>query len=210
MLRSGLEFSHHWHLGLCVHHKVCVGMCQYTPLSSFPHILGLDSYICTCAYVMLMCICVTTCIGHKLSRLPVALGWSCGAQCVGFDAGSGEKIRAQDESPKAHRHHTPLLKVNDDSQRTPSPAGCTLTPGAALPAAWLQRSKTLSRRWKQLLMAAKHSGNTGSSHHCRGEKLNICLSCFIFQHGINAKRLKHRFWLESLQKDWCLQHNDFN
>lgn len=75
-----------------------------------------------------------TCIGHKLSLLPVALDWSCGAQCVGFDAGSGEKIRAQDESPKTHTH-TPLLKVNDDSQQTLSPFVRTSTPGAALPAA---------------------------------------------------------------------------
>lgn len=45
-----------------------------------------------------------TCIGYKLALLPVALGWSCGAQRVGFDAGSEGKIRTQDESPKTYTH----------------------------------------------------------------------------------------------------------
>lgn len=40
--------------------------------------------------------CVTTCLGHKFSP-------ASGPRCVGFDPGSGEKIRDEDESPKTRR-----------------------------------------------------------------------------------------------------------
>lgn len=74
--------------------------------------LCISQCLCTYNYLAWMCVShffkglgvVLTCIGYKLALLPVALGWSCGAQRVGFDAGSEGKIRTQDESPKTYTH----------------------------------------------------------------------------------------------------------
>lgn len=88
----------------CAH--VCAHMCVTTVNKRVEDLLWYVKSVCVRACVCAG-LCVPTFIGHKLSLLAVALGWSCGAQCVGFDAGSGEKIRAQDESPKSHIHTYP-------------------------------------------------------------------------------------------------------
>lgn len=135
---------------VCVCASQCVWECWCKPLCPlfFSHVWGpvcvlilrFVAYICTCVYVSVhmhvttpawmrvkvwnvcVCVCVLTCFGHKLSLLPVALGWSCGAQCVCFDAGSGEKIRAQDGSPKTHTHTQCCSKLMMTPSRPPAPS----------------------------------------------------------------------------------------
>lgn len=192
-------------------------ICVY--LSAYAHIIILPG----CVWAIFKGLgVVLTCIGYKLALLPVALGWSCGAQRVGFDAGSEGKIRTQESSPKTYTH-----ALAQSWWCLPAdPFIHTSTPKAALPAARLQRAKLLSRMQKQLLVAAKHNGNT-SGHSCCFSVCKCPESCqyssavpkstdvsmFYLSTLHRCQRLKslrHKIWLQPLQKDWCLQHKDFH
>lgn len=111
-----------------------------------------------------MCSCTYMHHRHKLWFLPAALGWSCGSQCVGFDAGTGEKIRAQDEFPKSHTHTCSKLMMTPS--RPPPPAPRSVPQPQELPLSCLttKPQNTLEEeRRNRSTVAAKHSGNTSGS-----------------------------------------------
>lgn len=129
-------------------------------------------------------LCVPPFIGHQVLLLPVALGWSCGSQRVGFDAGSREKMSLQRHTTHAHTLAQSWWWLPAGLQSFHPYLGPRIFTASCL------TTKSQSTQQKQLLVAAKHSGNISSRSHCGVywklpvficfEKINSCPDVLSF------------------------------